>query len=131
MYAGTVKWFNNAKGFGFIISPEHDEDLFAHYSAIFVEGYKSLKAGQHVQFPNILDRQHTPDNRRQADPASIYLADQSPIYRAGHLSVPIIRVSPAGRIYSLRSYAIESVCLAQSGHSQKDLDYQQLIERAL
>jgi len=50
MYTGKVKWFNNAKGFGFIISDSHDEDLFAHYSVIQVDGYKSLKAGQEVQF---------------------------------------------------------------------------------
>ncbi len=50
MYTGKVKWFNNAKGFGFIISQEHDEDLFAHYSVILVDGYKSLKAGQEVSF---------------------------------------------------------------------------------
>lgn len=50
MHTGKVKWFNNAKGFGFIISPEFDEDLFAHYSVIQVEGYKSLKAGQNVTF---------------------------------------------------------------------------------
>jgi len=50
MHSGKVKWFNNAKGFGFIISPDHDEDLFAHYSVIQVEGYKSLKAGQEVEF---------------------------------------------------------------------------------
>lgn len=51
MQTGKVKWFNNAKGFGFIIADENpDEDLFAHYSAIQVEGYKSLKAGQPVSF---------------------------------------------------------------------------------
>ncbi|WP_432472744.1 cold-shock protein [Amphritea sp. HPY] len=50
MYTGTVKWFNPAKGFGFIISQEHDEDLFAHFSAILVDGYKSLKGGQEVEF---------------------------------------------------------------------------------
>lgn len=51
MQTGKVKWFNNAKGFGFIIPDEnHTEDLFAHYSAIQVEGYKSLKAGQLVSF---------------------------------------------------------------------------------
>ncbi len=50
MHTGKVKWFNNAKGFGFIVSPDHNEDLFAHYSVIQVDGYKSLKAGQHVQF---------------------------------------------------------------------------------
>lgn len=50
MYSGTVKWFNNAKGFGFIVSPDFEEDLFVHYSAIIAEGYKSLRTGQSVQF---------------------------------------------------------------------------------
>tara|TARA_B100001063_G_scaffold180788_1_gene169889 strand:- start:142 stop:354 length:213 start_codon:yes stop_codon:yes gene_type:complete len=50
MHTGTVKWFNNAKGFGFIVSPEYKEDLFAHYSRIVADGYKSLKAGQSVEF---------------------------------------------------------------------------------
>lgn len=51
MQSGKVKWFNNAKGYGFILADDNqDEDLFAHYSAIKVEGYKSLKAGQSVSF---------------------------------------------------------------------------------
>lgn len=48
--SGTVKWFNNAKGYGFIIAENSDIDLFAHYSAITMDGYKSLKAGQSVLF---------------------------------------------------------------------------------
>lgn len=47
---GTVKWFNNAKGYGFILSADNAEDIFAHYSAIEMDGYKSLKAGQQVSF---------------------------------------------------------------------------------
>lgn len=47
---GKVKWFNNAKGYGFILAVGRDEDLFAHYSAIKMEGYKTLKAGQSVTF---------------------------------------------------------------------------------
>lgn len=47
---GTVKWFNNAKGFGFILPDGGGEDLFAHYSAIEMDGYKTLKAGQMVTF---------------------------------------------------------------------------------
>lgn len=50
MATGKVKWFNNAKGYGFILSDEAGEDLFAHYSAIEMEGYKTLKAGQQVTF---------------------------------------------------------------------------------
>ncbi|MCJ8169084.1 cold shock domain-containing protein CspD [Atopomonas sediminilitoris] len=50
MLSGKVKWFNNAKGYGFIIADGRDEDLFAHYSAIEMDGYKTLKAGQAVQF---------------------------------------------------------------------------------
>ncbi len=50
MPIGKVKWFNNAKGFGFILSDHGGEDLFAHYSAIEMDGYKTLKAGQTVSF---------------------------------------------------------------------------------
>ena len=50
MSTGQVKWFNNAKGFGFILSDEGGDDLFAHYSAIGMDGYKTLKAGQLVTF---------------------------------------------------------------------------------
>jgi CspA family cold shock protein len=47
---GKVKWFNNAKGYGFINKDGDSEDLFAHYSAIQMDGYKTLKAGQDVVF---------------------------------------------------------------------------------
>ncbi|MCI5763642.1 cold shock domain-containing protein CspD [Actinobacillus porcinus] len=50
MEAGVVKWFNNAKGFGFINAEGSDEDIFAHFSVIEMEGYRSLKAGQKVNF---------------------------------------------------------------------------------
>jgi CspA family cold shock protein len=50
MPTGTVKWFNNAKGYGFILADQGNEDLFAHYSAINMDGYKTLKAGQQVSF---------------------------------------------------------------------------------
>ncbi|MEI2455698.1 cold-shock protein [Lysobacter firmicutimachus] len=46
---GTVKWFNDAKGFGFI-SRENGEDVFVHFRAIQVQGFKSLKEGQKVSF---------------------------------------------------------------------------------
>lgn len=50
MPQGTVKWFNNAKGYGFIVENGDTEDLFAHFSSIQMEGYKTLKAGQSVAF---------------------------------------------------------------------------------
>ena len=53
MPIGTVKWFNNAKGFGFILPEGGGEDLFAHYSSIEMEGYKTMKAGQTVAFETV------------------------------------------------------------------------------
>lgn len=50
MATGKVKWFNNAKGYGFILADEGNSDLFAHYSSIEMDGYKTLKAGQDVLF---------------------------------------------------------------------------------
>ncbi len=50
MEIGKVKWFNNAKGYGFVVANGRNEDLFAHYSAIQMDGYRTLKAGQPVQF---------------------------------------------------------------------------------
>ncbi|MDC0662029.1 cold shock domain-containing protein [Marinobacter sp. SS21] len=50
MPQGKVKWFNNAKGYGFIIEDGCSDDLFAHFSSVQMEGYKTLKAGQAVTF---------------------------------------------------------------------------------
>lgn len=50
MATGTVKWFNNKKGYGFIRKDGEDDDIFAHFSAIVMEGYKTLDAGQQVNF---------------------------------------------------------------------------------
>ncbi len=50
MPRGKVKWFNNAKGYGFIIEDGQSEDLFAHFSSIQMDGYRTLKAGQSVEF---------------------------------------------------------------------------------
>jgi cold shock protein len=50
MATGTVKWFNDAKGYGFITPDEGGEDLFAHFSAIQMNGFKTLKEGQKVTF---------------------------------------------------------------------------------
>jgi CspA family cold shock protein len=50
MSTGTVKWFNDAKGFGFVTPDDGGEDLFAHFSAIDMGGFKSLKEGQKISF---------------------------------------------------------------------------------
>lgn len=56
---GTVKWFNNAKGFGFIGRDDGNADVFVHYSAISSDGYKSLQEGDQVEF-EIVDGQKGP-----------------------------------------------------------------------
>ena len=50
MSKGTVKWFNDAKGYGFISAEERDEDIFVHYSSVEAEGFRSLAEGDAVEF---------------------------------------------------------------------------------
>ena len=50
MANGKVKWFNNAKGYGFVLPESGEGDLFIHYSSIQMEGYRTLRAGQEVTF---------------------------------------------------------------------------------
>lgn len=50
MATGTVKWFNDAKGFGFIAPDGGGSDIFAHFSAITMDGFKTLKQGSRVNF---------------------------------------------------------------------------------
>jgi len=50
MARGTVKWFNDKKGFGFIVDPEVSGDIFVHFSAIQTNGFRSLKEGEEVDY---------------------------------------------------------------------------------
>ncbi len=50
MATGRVKWFNDAKGYGFIEQPDGGEDVFVHFTAIEMEGFKTLTEGQEVEF---------------------------------------------------------------------------------
>ena len=50
MATGVVKWFNNAKGYGFVKPDQGEQDVFVHFSAICMDGYKTLKEGQRVEF---------------------------------------------------------------------------------
>jgi CspA family cold shock protein len=50
MATGTVKWFNDSKGFGFVTPDNGGDDLFAHFSAINMDGFKTLTEGQKVSF---------------------------------------------------------------------------------
>lgn len=53
MEKGTVKWFNNSKGYGFIFNDHHSEDIFVHHSNINMKGFRTLKTGQPVLFDAI------------------------------------------------------------------------------
>ena len=53
MQTGTVKWFNDAKGFGFISPDDQSSDLFVHHTAIATEGFRTLKEGQRVSFESV------------------------------------------------------------------------------
>ena len=53
MPTGTVKWFNDAKGFGFIEPEDGGEDIFAHFSAIQMDGFRTLKQGGRVRFETV------------------------------------------------------------------------------
>lgn len=66
MSNGTVKWFNNDKGYGFIANDEGGDDVFVHFSSIQIDGFKTLKEGQKVVF-DIEDDPKNQDKKRAAN----------------------------------------------------------------
>ena len=98
MLMGTVKWFNNAKGYGFILPEGGGEDLFVHYSSIQMEGYKTLKAGQAVHYDNQQgDKGSQAVNVSPADSTteSAALIEGSVIQSNGVASEPVDSYRPA------------------------------------
>ena len=85
MLSGKVKWFNNAKGYGFIVADGRDEDLFAHYSAIQMDGYKTLKAGQAVSF----DILQGPKGLHAVNISAILATSETPATASSPQSTPV------------------------------------------
>ncbi len=67
MHSGTVKWFNPEKGYGFISNDEGGDDIFVHFSAIMVDGFKTLAEGQKVTF----DIEQDPKNSQKLRAANV------------------------------------------------------------
>jgi cold shock protein len=75
---GTVKWFNDAKGFGFLEPDQGGGDVFAHFSAIQMEGFKSLKQGARVRFELVQGPKGQQAQNIRTLEASAQVQDQAP-----------------------------------------------------
>jgi CspA family cold shock protein len=78
MATGTVKWFNDAKGFGFIEPDGGGTDVFAHYSAIAMEGFKTLKQGSRVSYEVQQGPKGQLAQNIHAQPGAIHTSDGAP-----------------------------------------------------
>ena len=70
MNTGTVKWFNNEKGYGFIANDNGGDDVFVHFSAIVADGFKTLAEGQKVTF----DVEPDPKNSHKLRAVNVHVA---------------------------------------------------------
>ena len=70
MNTGVVKWFNSSKGYGFITNDAKGEDVFVHFSAIQVDGFKTLEEGQKVTF----DVESDPKDSRKLRAVNVHIA---------------------------------------------------------
>ena len=70
MNTGVVKWFNSSKGYGFITNDANREDVFVHFSAIQVDGFKTLEEGQKVTF----DVESDPKDSRKLRAVNVHIA---------------------------------------------------------
>lgn len=108
MEMGTVKWFNNAKGFGFICPEGGGEDIFAHYSTIQMDGYRTLKAGQSVRFDvhqdqkAIMQALSSPLKQRRLHSSLFYCVHPAVKMPARSAGIFIFGLFPSQRIHRIQ-----------------------------
>lgn len=106
MATGTVKWFNDAKGFGFIEPEGGGADVFAHFSAITMDGFKTLKQGSRVSF-DLVDgpKGQLAQNIRAEEPApgdAPPTQDSRPPARTSRVRAPQFHAAPHGDMASTK-----------------------------